>query len=315
MLPNLIIAGAQKSGTSSLYFYLKQHPECIMAEPKEPMFFSKQSNLNKLEEYKKCFRIEKAKKFRYKIIGEASTSYMVEEYVPERIINTLGSDIKFIFLLRNPVERTISAYWHLYKRFHEKRDIRDVLMFDSENTDKVIEQENKRIKEALKNHTINVKTYKKTYDDYLWPFRYIRNGLYSKHISRFFEYFDKSNILFIFTKELRSQPQKTLQMIERFLGVDDTSIINNMGRVYNKTFVPKQGEIFKLLYYMRYYMSNWKVFKKIRSNFGFFDIMYRKLIMEEKLKDNEDIKRGLEMIFIKEKEKLAKILDVNEIKF
>lgn len=323
MLPNLIIPGAQKSGTSSLYFYLKQHPECIMAESKEPIFFSKQSNLNKLEEYKKYFRSEKTKKFRFKIIGDASTSYMVEEYVPERIMNTLGSDIKFIFLLRNPVERTISAYWHLYKRFHEKRDIRDVLAFDSKVIDKVIEQENNRIKEALKNDEINVKTYKERYDDYLWIFRYVRNSLYSKHISRFIEYFNRANMLFIFTKDLRKQPQRVLQKIERFLGIDDIFIPNNIGKVYNRTFIPKQGDVYKLLYYMRY----WRVFKKIKAKLSFLNIVgfqniidfldniHKKLIMDEKPKVDNDIKRDLEMIFIKEKEKLAEIIDVNEIIF
>jgi hypothetical protein len=129
MLANLILGGSQKSGTSSLYEYLAQHPDIAVSKPKEPTFFSLEKNLDKLPEYDKVFGYTPKPHRDYTYFMEASTAYLNEEYVPERISAVLGENVKFIFIVKEPVERTISAFWHTYKRFDELRNIQNALCF------------------------------------------------------------------------------------------------------------------------------------------------------------------------------------------
>ncbi len=127
-LPDFLIIGAARSGTSSLYFYLREHPEIFMPAFKEPHFFSffeKSSphpNLPpwSVESYVKLF--EEAKK--ELLIGEASASYL---YYYEESIKNIKSlyqeqcgDLKLIMILRNPIERAWSYYLLLKRGGYEK---------------------------------------------------------------------------------------------------------------------------------------------------------------------------------------------------
>ena len=123
-LPNFLVIGAAKSGTSSLYMYLKQHPEIYMSPIKEPHFFSfdDESKMTKgpgdpihkaitnFDDYQAQFdgvTDEKA-------IGEASTSYLYRPEAPGRI-HAMLPDAKLIVILRNPVDRAFSAYMHVVR--------------------------------------------------------------------------------------------------------------------------------------------------------------------------------------------------------
>lgn len=102
--PNFLIAGACRSSTTTLYSYLKQHPEIFCSEWKEPNFFSLNYNLGQ-RWYLRNFISRK----KYKAVGEATVLYFIWRKAPERIYR-FDPDIKLIFLLRNPVERLYSQY-------------------------------------------------------------------------------------------------------------------------------------------------------------------------------------------------------------
>lgn len=104
--PNLFIPGAAKSGSSSLHEYLKFHPDIFMSDIKEPHYFSHKENYyNRKSEYYGLFENTRSYKYR----GESSTGYMVFPGVIDRIKNDIG-DAKFIFVLRNPIDRCFSHY-------------------------------------------------------------------------------------------------------------------------------------------------------------------------------------------------------------
>jgi hypothetical protein len=107
MLPNFIVIGAMKSGTSSLYAYLQGHPLIFMATPKEPAFFG--SNRHRgLWWYEQLFD-DAGEAI---AIGEASTQYSVYPFVPgvpSRIAELLPN-VRLIYLVRHPIERMLSEY-------------------------------------------------------------------------------------------------------------------------------------------------------------------------------------------------------------
>lgn len=109
--PNLFIIGAMKSGTTSLHEYLDSHPQISMSQIKEPGFFVNELTLGMGEDwYMSLFD----RGIRYQYIGESSTHYTklpVYTGVPERLFR-FNSDVRLIYIMRNPFERTVSHYWH-----------------------------------------------------------------------------------------------------------------------------------------------------------------------------------------------------------
>ena len=115
-----IIIGAMKSGTSSLYGYLIQHPQVCRAKTKEPEFFSRnQQHGLQVDNYE---NIWKFKRDQHRIALEASTGYSkypTETNIPERILN-YGINPKFIYVVRNPIDRIVSQYVFSEKVLHQK---------------------------------------------------------------------------------------------------------------------------------------------------------------------------------------------------
>ena len=116
-LPNLLIVGAAKSGTTSLHNYLKQHPDVFMTEHKEPHFLINSeigkdrvhNAVTNLEEYKKMFKTDQE----YKYKGESSVMYLAfPEFSISNIKKHLNPEVKIIIMLRNPIERAFAGYLH-----------------------------------------------------------------------------------------------------------------------------------------------------------------------------------------------------------
>jgi len=124
-LPNLLVIGAQKCGTSGLHYYLGLHPEVSMSSPKELNFFIKERAWDRgVDWYRRHFDP------RASVRGESSPNYTAYPHhagVPERM-RSLVPDARLIFLVRDPVER-IAAHWvHNYAKRREKGDIATTLM-------------------------------------------------------------------------------------------------------------------------------------------------------------------------------------------
>ena len=107
VLPNFVIIGAQKSGTTSLSYYLQEHPE-IYVYPKEIHFFDDRDGTYEhgLEFYSGFF----AESQGAKAIGECTPCYIYAEQPPERMYEAIPN-AKLILIARNPVDRAYSNYW------------------------------------------------------------------------------------------------------------------------------------------------------------------------------------------------------------
>ncbi|WKN33584.1 sulfotransferase [Porifericola rhodea] len=124
--PNLFVPGAGKSGTTSLHHYLNQHPDIWMSEEKEPVYFNNperwQSEKSR-KYYLSLFVGGKTKLYR----GESSTGYMTSEGAIGRIKSTV-TEPKFIFILRNPIDRAFSHYKWLLGSGFEKRPFKEAFL-------------------------------------------------------------------------------------------------------------------------------------------------------------------------------------------
>jgi hypothetical protein len=124
-LPNLIVVGAQKCGTSGLHYYLSLHPEISMSRPKELNFFIAERNYSRgLDWYRAHFDP------RAKVRGESSPNYAAypqHEGVPERM-HAAVPQARLIYMVRDPIDR-IAAHWvHNFAKRREKGDLHNTLL-------------------------------------------------------------------------------------------------------------------------------------------------------------------------------------------
>ena len=108
--PNLFIPGAAKSGTTPLHNLLNQHPEICMSKVKEPGYW-KNENFQEFKTIEKQNYLDLFDKSSCKIYGDSSTAYMYHQYFIKNINNNYKDSPKFIFVLRNPIDRCVSHYW------------------------------------------------------------------------------------------------------------------------------------------------------------------------------------------------------------
>ena len=204
-LPDFIIIGAQKSGTSSLFFYLSQHPLLIPSDVKEVHFFDggRISGVdqyeNGLTSYYAHFPLRSSMANGQQTF-EASPSYIFHPLVPERIYKLIPK-IKLIALLRNPTDRAISHY------LHEKRKGREPLPILE-----AFEQEETRLKPIWENGNFR--------DRKFTTYSYKSRGLYKCQMERYLKYFAKEQILIIPSERFFADPLQYLQKTFDFLGVD-----------------------------------------------------------------------------------------------
>ena len=246
--PDFIIIGAQKSGTTSMYAYLEQHPDIIGSLNKEIHFFDGGTN-PKVDNFKKGINWYKAhfplcKNVENKKIFEASPLYIFNPLVPKRIANYIPK-VKVIALLRNPSDRAISHYFHNNKR--ERREKLDIM--------EAFETEEKRLEKVLleKDYKSNI----------FRNFSYKRRGHYKEQLDRYFNYFSKDQILVLNSQSFFSNPHDTLMEVFNFVGVNPNFKVKNLkpkniGRkkesvsieVYNYLndyFKPHNEALYKLL--------------------------------------------------------------------
>lgn len=203
IMPNFLILGAQKAGTTALYHYLNQHPQIYMSPTKEPGFFDFEGQepdfcgprdkalyaqvTTDLEAYSHLF----AGATNEIAIGEATTWYLYSPKAPERIHHYIP-DAKLIVVLRNPVERAYSSF------MHGIRDERETLDFAQ-----ALEAETERIEQNW---------------EYLW--RYRDMGRYYAQLKRYFSYFKSEQLKIYLYEDLNNHPAAVLTDIWQFLGVD-----------------------------------------------------------------------------------------------
>jgi hypothetical protein len=108
--PNLFILGAPKCGTTSISEWLGTHPQIFMCKRKEPHYYNKDHNYNSMLNYNHYLSLFKNAKDEHKIIAEASVWYLYSEVATKNILNDSNKDVRFIVLLRNPVQMAYSLH-------------------------------------------------------------------------------------------------------------------------------------------------------------------------------------------------------------
>jgi hypothetical protein len=210
MKVNFVIGGTQKGGTSALHAFLRQHPEiCMPSNLKEVHFFDREEMFRgskpDYEKYHVHFQCDS----QHRAIGESSPIYMYWNAAPYRIW-TYNQAMKWILLLRNPVDRAYSA-WNM-----ERKRGAESLPFEQ-----AIQQEADRCREALPlQHRV---------------FSYIDRGFYSSQVRRLFNIFGRENCLILLNEDLQREHDRTLRDVFRFLGVDE-SVRPNLERVFEHEY-------------------------------------------------------------------------------
>ena len=201
-LPNFLIIGAAKAGTTSLSVYLEQHPQVYMCPGKEPRFFALEgekldfrgpaqginhTSVTSLEEYCRLFQEVSQES----AIGEASTLYLSSPKAPQKIKHYLPH-AKLIAVLRDPVERAFSSYMHLVRDGYETLSFAEGL-----------EAEEDRIKEKWQP---------------LWYYK--QRGFYYEQLKRYFALFEPEQLKIYLYEDLAADSTAVVQDIACFLGVD-----------------------------------------------------------------------------------------------
>jgi len=216
MLPNFFVVGAQKAATTSLHNYLVEHPQIYLPEQKETKFFVDASRYRKGIKYyeKKYFDKWNGEP----AIGEVDPDYMYFEEALERIKENFDlSKLRFIFILRNPVDRAFSHYLMTFRRGLETLSFEDA-----------IEKEEQRIKEsyAAKMH-----------------FSYISRGFYHRQIQRFLRYVKKDQMHFVLTDDFEADSYNTIIRIFDFLRVDRDFVPSSIHRKFHVARVPRSAKL------------------------------------------------------------------------
>jgi len=204
-LPNFLILGAAKSGTTSLYSYLRQHPDVFMPEIKEPRYFAyvgdppamngpgdPQANekaVFSLDAYRALFEAVDGET----AIGEASPNYLYSETAPEHIHDLLPK-ARFFVLLRNPVDRAYSHFLHLYRSGREPL----------ESFSEALEAEEKRRKKGWE-----------------WSWHYREMGFYHRQLQRYLSIFDRDRVTVYLFEDFVEDPVSVTKDVYRRLGVDE----------------------------------------------------------------------------------------------
>ncbi|MEZ4600791.1 MAG: sulfotransferase [Syntrophotaleaceae bacterium] len=194
--PNFFIVGAAKSGTTSMAYYLAQHPEIFISARKEPFFFIKDAGMNNINEYYSLFKNSK----KAKAIGEASTGYLFEKESAQ-LIKEFSPTAKVIIILRNPVDMAYS-YWKYMS---------------------LIGNEEKSFEEAIShNERIfrNTEKFKRSSLRWWASYLYLERGLYYNQVRNYLEVFGRENVKIYIFEEFFSNLSYFCQDIFAFLGVN-----------------------------------------------------------------------------------------------
>jgi hypothetical protein len=191
-----LIIGSMKSGTTSLFSYLEQHPEIARCSEKEPDFFLTNRNWDKgFDWYQGLWNWNPSQ---HKIALEGSVNYTKIPNFPNAAekIATIDANFKFIYIMRDPIERIESHYMHNY---FKGRNVTHGFASD-----------------RIKDHYINASRYAKQIDEY-----YCR--------------FPAENILLLNFEDLKAQPFEVVRRVCGFLNIDPSYEFQALDTIYHST--------------------------------------------------------------------------------
>jgi hypothetical protein len=208
---DFILAGAQKSGTTALRYFLSKHPDITMGDQQEMHFFDEEEIFSRPVDYELLHR-----HFRpvppSTIAGECTPIYIYWKSATERIWK-YNPKIKLLIILRNPVDRAF-AHWNMQRfKGREPLDFLDA-----------VKEEKNRVLEAAPWQ--------------LRRFSYVDRGFYAEQLERVFRFFPREQVKIIKFEEFQNKKLETLGAIFRFLGVEPVSSLDK-----DRNIVPYEREI------------------------------------------------------------------------
>ena len=202
-VPDFIVAGAMKSGTTSLFYYLQQHPHVIPSIIKQVRYFdggrdpARDNFTRGLNWYRSHFPLRTTLKRSRSITGEASPMTMFHPLAAHRIKEAIP-DVKLIFSLRDPVERAISHYGHALRFGEETLSLEEALAAEAE-----------RLASASAYSFVR--------------HSYVARGMYARQLRTYLDLFPREQLLIVPFEDVESDPRAAMRGIYCFLSIADHS--------------------------------------------------------------------------------------------
>lgn len=215
-LPDFLILGAQKAGTTALYAYLRWHPDVTGPSFKEVSFFDRHYARGE-----RWYRAHMPVR-RSGMVGEASPSYLFHPLAAERVAEMLPH-ARLIALLRNPVDRAFSHYQHEVALGREQLPFEDALAREDERMQGELER------------MLADPTY---FSHAWWNYTYAARGRYAEQLERWFGAFPREQLLVLLTDDLAADTPGTYRRTLDFLGVDARELDS-----YPRIFEREYGEM------------------------------------------------------------------------
>jgi hypothetical protein len=209
VLPDFMIIGAAKCGTSSLYHWLSDHTDVVPATTKEVHFFDYNAYRGD-DWYRAHFPLAREiasferERGRPCLTGEASVSYLSHRWAPERVARALP-DVKMIVALRNPIDRAYSQFQMSRREGQEPLEVFE---------EAVAHEEERLSPERARSER------DRRYNS--WPlgiWSYLHRSRYAEHLELWLDLFPREQFLFIKAEEMFADPHGTLEIVDDFLGL------------------------------------------------------------------------------------------------
>jgi Sulfotransferase domain len=221
-LPDFLILGAQKAGTTALYAYLRRHPGVGGPSWKEVSYFDRHYARG-ADWYRGNF--PNRLRTRGKLVGEASPSYLFHPLAPERV-RALVPEARLIALVRNPVDRALSHY------NHERALGREPLPFEA-----ALAAEEERLRGEEERLLAEPRYFSRAW----WSHTYKARGRYAEQLERWLAVFPREQLLVVPSEELLEQPEAAHARVLAFVGAP-AHRLNSYPRFFERQYQPMRPE-------------------------------------------------------------------------
>ncbi len=223
-LPDFLIIGAQKAGTTALYAYLRWHPGITGPSFKEVSFFDRHYARGPL--WYRAHLPSRPRQWparrrdgKWPLVGEASPSYLFHPLAPERVA-ALMPDARLVAVLRNPVDRAFSHYQHEVALGREPLSFEDAL--DAED-------------ERMRGEVERMVSDPSYFSHAWWNYTYVSRGRYAEQLERWYAALPREQILVVLSDELSEQPAETYARVLAFLGARPHEL-SSFPRIFSREY-------------------------------------------------------------------------------
>lgn len=258
LLPDFIIIGAQRAGTTSFFHYLAGHPDVYPSFPKEVHFFTNHYHQGP-RWYRSHFPLAGHKALARRrgrpafLTGEATPYYLAHPHAPRRVCQ-LVPGVRLIVVLRNPVDRAYSHYQH------EVAGGIETLSFAE-----AVDREAERLDSELERITADEAYLSFNYQHY----SYLDRGRYARQIAAWLDYFDREQLLILGSEAFSAQSAQTMARTFRFLGLRPWEMAGL--RRYHKSDVRPMDPQLKARLMDHFRPYNQQLYSQLGVDFGWND--------------------------------------------